>query len=242
MSDVVYGFDPTGRAAENKVQNELHTLAAVNAAPSRIIIPTFAPFYANGHLVEHIALNGTVTELHEGVDYYLALPYMDATRSTGKSLYGGIPIINSFADGGIRITYQTVGDKWCCDVDYVYARLAETIFNPRMTWWDKLTNVQDLFPPMDHDHSLDDVYQITVLFDRLTEIRDAILQAPTNVPGSYIAHMLDKSKHPSSLQDLGVPADAIVDPATDYEVVNKLGVDKSITLRQLILFMNNLSN
>lgn len=240
MPNVTYAFDPTGRAAANLVTGELHTITEVNAAPYRILIPTFAPFYSYNLKVEHVDLNGVVKELVEGSDFYLALPYTDATRSTGKAVYGGIPIINQFADGAIRLQYQTVGDPWCADVDYVYARLIEAIYNPRTTWWDTLTNVQDNFPPLEHDHSIDDLYNVTVLFAKLEGIRDAILQAPNNVPGSYIAHMLDKSIHPSTPEDLGLGPAAKMAMATDAEVIAKDHVDKIITLRQVLLLLNNL--
>lgn len=242
MSDVTYAFDPTGRSELNLVTGELHTVTDVNAAPYRILIPTFAPFYSYNLKVEHIDILGTVRELVEGVDFYLALPYVDATRSTGKPVYGGIPIINAFADGAIRLTYQTVGGPWCADIDYVYARLIEHVFNPRTTWWDSLSNVQQNFPPLDHDHSLDDLQNVSVLFQHLANIRDAILQAPNNVPGSYIAHMLDRNLHPQSAADLGLGPVATMDLATDQEVVSHTHVDKVITLRQVLLLLNTLNN
>lgn len=240
MSEVTYAFDPTGRDAANLVTDEMHVLTEVNAAPYRILIPTFAPFYSYNLKVEHIDIQGNVRLLSEGVDYYLALPYVDATRSTGKAVYGGIPIINSFADGAIRLQYQTVGGPWCADIDYVYARLIEQVYNPRATWWDGLTNVQDNFPPLPHDHGIDDLYQVEVLFQTLTGIRDAILQAPSNVPGQIIAHMLDRSIHPSTPEDLGLGPAATLDVATDSEVMSHAPVDKVITLRQVLLLLGTI--
>lgn len=240
MSDVTYNFDPTGRDPANLVTDEMHVITEVNAAPYRILIPTFAPFYSYNLKVEHIDIQGNVRELHEGSDFYLALPYVDATRSTGKTVYGGIPIINAFADGAIRLQYQTVGGPWCADIDYVYARLIEAVYNPRTTWWDGLTNVQDNFPPMDHDHGIDDLYQIDVLFQVLNGIRDAILQAPNNVPGQIVAHLLDQSLHPRTPEDLGLGPVSKLDMATDQEVIARTSVDKVVTLRQLVLLINSL--
>lgn len=240
MRDVTYAFDPTGRDAANLVTGELHTITEVNAAPYRILIPTFVLFYFYNLKVEHIDIQGNVHELVEGVDFYLALPYVDATRVTGKTVYGGIPIINSFADGAIRLQYQTVGGPWCADIDYVYGRLIEHVFNPRTTWWDGLTNVQDNFPPMDHDHGIDDLYQVDVLFQILNGMRDAILQAPNNVPGQVVAHMLDQTIHPSTPEDLGLGPIVHLDLATDQEVVGHQHLDKAITLRQVLLLLNNL--
>lgn len=240
MTIVTYAFDPTGRDAANLVVDELHTITEVNAAPYRIIIPTFAPFYSYNLKLEHIDIQGNVRELIEGVDFYLALPYVDATRVTGKTVYGGLPIVNSFADGALRFQYQTVGGPWCADVDYVYARLIEAIYNPRTTWWDQLTNVQDNFPPIAHDHGIDDLYQVDVLFQTLNSIRDAILASPTTVPGEIVAHMLNKSIHPQTPEDLGLGPIATMELATDEEVVGHQHLDKVVTLRQILLLLNTL--
>jgi hypothetical protein len=237
MPAVTYAFDPTGRASENLVQKELHTLTEVNAAPYRILIPSFAPFYSYNLKLEHVDLQGVVHELNEGVDYYLALPYMDATRTTGKSVFGGLPIINNLTNGAIQVTYQTVGSPWCADIPYVYARLVEQVYNPRMTWWDTLSNVQDVFPPIAHDHALDDTASVDILLSHLTSIRDAILQAPSNVPGQIVAHMLDRTIHPRSPADLGLGPLTTMDQATDEEVLARMPLDKIITLRQLLLLL-----
>lgn len=242
MSQASYPFDATGQAVTNFVENEYHTLTEVNSAPYRILIPDFAPFYTHNLLVEHVDLQGNTTPLDEGVDFYLCLPYFDAQRVTGKSVYGGIAVINSFADGGVRISYQTVGGPWCADIPYVYLRLSEAVYNPRMTWWDKLTNVQDNFPPLEHDHSLDDVEQAMVINTTLVGIRDAILQGNQNVPGEFVAHMLNHAIHPTSLTALGATAIASLPMATDQEVLNAEPLDKAITLRQVVLLFNALNN
>ena len=239
MSQVTYPFDPTGQAPGNRVTDEMHTLTAINAKPYRILIPDFAPFYLSNLVVEHVAIDGQVTLLHEGVDYYTTLPYIAAQRSSGKAVYGGLPIISNLVNGGIRLSYQTVGGDFCADVAYVYARLLEQVYNPRTTWWDMISNVQATFPPIEHDTSLDDVQQITVLFEQLEKIRLAILQAPTNVPGQYIAHLLERNPHGLTAEDLGITPVAMLDQATDEEVIRAEPKDKAITLRQLVLFLKS---
>lgn len=244
MSQTTYPFDPTGQSPDSLVVHELHTLTQVNAAPYRMLIPTFAPFYLNNLVVEHIDLQGGVSILTEGVDYYTALPYLGAMRTTGKLIYGGIPFISNLAQGTIRLSYQTVGGDFCCDANYVYERLLETEYNPRTTWWDRLSNVQDLFPPLPHDHTLDDVYQIEVLFSNLENIRAAILEAPTKVPGSYIAHMLERNPHGLTKEDLGISNLGTMDMVTDQEVVAHStinGVEKVMTMRQVIMLLRSYS-
>lgn len=244
MSQSTYPFDPTGLSSDNLVVHELHTLTQVNAAPYRMLIPTFAPFYLNNLVIEHTDLQGNTNTLNEGVDYYTALPYMGAMRSTGKLIYGGIPFISNLVQGTIKISYQTVGGEFCCDAAYVYERLLETEYNPRTTWWDRLSNVQQLFPPVQHDSSLDDVYQIEVLFQHLENIRGAILEAPTKVPGSYVAHMLARNPHGLTKEDLGITPIGTMDMVTDQEVVQKATIDnveKVMTMRQVQLLLRSYS-
>lgn len=238
MSQVIYPFDPTGQAPSNYVTGEVHTLTEINAAPYRILIPRFAPFYLNNLSVTHINVDGTTNEMIEGVDYYAAIPYMSASRSTGKSVYGGLAIINNIANGGVRVEYQTVGSKWCADTEYVYQQLLEQAYNPRTTWWDHLTNVQEIFPPTDHLQNIEDLCGIDELIQRLTEIRQAILEKPVSAPGEMIAHMLARNPHNLTLEDMGGKNAAYLDVATDQEVLQRARVDKAITLRQLIMLLS----
>lgn len=237
MPNPLYPFDETGRSPDSRVVNEYHTLTQVNDYPFRIIIPEFAPFYTIDFEIDHIAINGDVTPLNEGVDWNFAIPFMGATRGTGKPVYGGIPIINTFTNGAIRISYQTVGGSWCADRGYIYERLLEIAYNPRTTWWDQISNVQEIFPVIDHDHSTDDVQQVMALFPLLAGIQQAILEAPNNVPASYIQHMQARNPHGLTLQDLGGKSAATLEKASDQEVANRTMVDKTVTLRQVLMLL-----
>lgn len=235
-----YPLDTTGLEPSNRIQGEVHTLTKVNASPYRILIPDFAPFYLNNLSVIHVALNGDETPLFEGIDYYVGLPYVAATRAIGKPVYGGLPIITELAQGTIKLGYQAVGGEFACDAAFVYERLLSTVYNPRTTWWDTLTNVQELFPAVDHDHTLDDLEQVNVLFQNLENIRQAILQAPTNVPGSYIAHMVARNPHGLTKEDLGCTPAASAGMSTDQEVVLGTAGDKLLTYRQTMLLLRTL--
>lgn len=235
---VSYPFDPDAALESNFIKGEIHTVTSVNAAPYRILIPKLAPFYVNNLVLEHIDTVGVRRELTEGVDYYFALPYVGATRSTGKPVYGGIAIISNLATGQVELDYRILGGEWCANIDYVYQQLLETVYNPRVTWWDKLTNVQETFPPIDHDHSLDDVQQIEVLFTHLLSIRDAILQAPQTAPARYIAHLIQEGNpHKTTLEDLGGTATAKLPLATDEDVMLRRKLDHAVTLRQILMLL-----
>lgn len=234
-----YPLDTTGVAPSNFIQGEIHTLTKVNAAPYRILIPDFAPFYLSNLALIHVASNGDRTPLHEGADFYVTLPYVGATRATGKALYGGFAFINEIAQGTIEIDYQTVGGEFVCDPNYVYERLLSAVYNPRTTWWDAITNIQETFPPIDHDHTLDDLERVDTLFENLENIRQAILQAPTNVPGAYIAHMAARNPHGLTKEDLGCTPAASKEMITDQEILLGEGLDKLLTHRQVLFLLRS---
>ena len=246
MSQVVYPFDGTGEASTNLVTDEIHTVTKINAAPYRMLIPTFAPLYLNNLKLEHIDLLGNKTPMTEGLDFYTSLPFMAAFRSTRQGVYGGLQIINNRTEGLISITYQTVGGEWCVDANDVYRRLLEHDYNRRTSWWENVANVPDQFPSMHHLQPIDDFLKITDLMDRLVDIRDAILQTPNNVPASYIAHMLDEKLHPKTPGDLGIPPSAFYRQATDEEVIREIiadpdGKELMVSFRQVVLFLRSKS-
>lgn len=169
-----YPLDTTGISQANLVANELHTLTEINAAPYRILIPVFAPFYLDNFALMHVDSLGTSTLLVPDVDYYHCLPYISAARSTGKMVYGGVTINNSIVNGTLKITYQTIGGDWTTDGNYIRERLIEKIYNPRTTVWDVVTDKQTLFPPTDHAQALDTVYGQQQLLSALGAITSQI--------------------------------------------------------------------
>jgi hypothetical protein len=176
-----YNFDPTGSLPANLVVDELHTLTEVNTVAYRIIIPEFAPFYTNNlAVVYNDGINGDVT-LTEGTDYVLCLPYLAASRSIGAMVYGGISFNFTAPNGTIKVTYQTIGGSWIADPNYVYEKLIDIAYNPRVTVWDVLTNVQQIFPPINHDQSVDYVYDSGDIILKMQEIADAILNRPQHI-------------------------------------------------------------
>lgn len=240
MPTPVPPLDLTGVAASNLIQNEIHAVSEVNAATYRIIIPVLAPFYLHNLALEHVDQGGTVTPLNEGVDYYLVLPYMAATRSTGQQIYGGISIINEYANGTIRlVSYQTLGGLWCADAAYVYGKLLLSQFNKRTTWWDSITNVQQLFPATDHATPMDQVVGHLEMIAKMEEIRAAILSTPNVTPGLFAAHLLQTTGNPHGVtkEEVGLGNVQDYPQATDAEVLAHAHVDKTVTLRQILLLL-----
>lgn len=242
MPSITYPYDPLGTAPSNLIEGELHTLTEINAAPYRILIPTFAPLYLNNLLLEHVAVNGEVSELHEGEDYYATLPYMAASRSLGQPVYGGLALISTLPQGTVRLRYQTVGGEWCADQNTVYNNLLTIAYNQRLTWWDQITNVQQTFPPSNHQNSAGDVAGHEDLLAAMNQIIAAILTPRNNdVPASYVAHLLATGNaHGATPADFGLEHVQNIPPATDEEVMARAMVDKTVTLRQIVMLLNSI--
>lgn len=236
-TQAVYPLDVTGKAASNLVTGELQVLSDVNDETYNILIPTFAPFYLHNLKVEHIDQLGVARELNEYIDFNPSLPYAAGTRMTGEFLYGGLSILNTLPKGHFRLQYQTVGDKFCADRDYVYARLLEVVYNRRTALWDTLTNVQELFPPTPHQIPADVIAGHTELLQAMSQLREAILTNPNTVPQSFITHMLDPNPHGVNASTVGLDKVMNYPMATDEECVNRAQVKKYVTLEQIVKYL-----
>lgn len=240
MSDPVLPFDPTGLASTNYVEDEVHTLTEINDATYRLIVPTFAPFYLDNFKFVHRDSAGVLTPLIEDVDYSLCLPYIGATRSIGKMLYGGISVNRTFLNGTIEISYQSLGGDWCGDAQYVLDRIAERIYNPRITVWDVVTNKVNQFPPINHDQNLDYVFGHQSLVDSINSIADKVLEADQQP--HFVNHLLDSTNpHQVNKVQVGLPDVENLPVATQQEIDDKISVRKYVTLDQVLQLIQSLN-
>ncbi len=231
---ISYPLDITGVAPSNLIQNEIHTITEINDFTYRIIIPSFAPFYLDNLVLEHISPLNVVTTLVRDVDYTVCLTYLGASRSIGKMLYGGLSINTEILNGTLRLTYQTLGGDWTADAQYVLERIAESNYNPRITVWDVVTNKPNQFPPT--NHSLD--INVTYGYQQLLEAIDSLITAIVdnqNGSSALIAHIANTNNpHGTDKVDVGLDNVENYPIATDQEVMDKAVVDKYVTLRQMV--------
>lgn len=175
MSNYTYPEDRTGHKASNRITGEQHTLTPDNTRNYHFIIPKFAPFFGQSIKVFK-SINDTLLQLKEGVDYHLSLEYVSATLSTGKGVYGGISFVNLNLDGTIVLEYQTIGGKWTLDTQKMLEVIANIVFNPRGLTWDQINGKPETFGPTDHTFDFNNLLTEKQLGDKITGIRDAILE------------------------------------------------------------------
>lgn len=174
----VYPFDPTGTATSNLITNEQQPVQSFNYENFYLIVPEKAPFFVNNFVLQYSDPLTPLKTLVEGVDFNFVLPYWGATRSIGLPVYGGILILNTNYTGTVSIQYQTMGGIWVADRSYVLTNLAQQLYNPRSVIWDVLTNVQQIFPPINHDLDISNVYGLDTLLQKLDDIAASIANRP----------------------------------------------------------------
>lgn len=232
-----YELDYTGISPANLVLNEQHTLTASNSSPHRLIVPIYAPFYLDNFTLVHVDDLGVVTPLNENIDFNFCMPFIGATRSIGKQLYGGISIMNNSLNGQIRIaTYQTIGGNWVADPTYVLAKIADMLYNPRIIVWDAVTNVQEIFPPVNHDQNFDYVFGHQDLIDALNNVASAILTGPSNTL-SAIKHLTTElNNNPHNVTKNQVELGNVVNlpVATTQQIANRTPAEAYVTLAQVL--------
>ena len=186
-----YPLDPSGVNVTNKVENELHTLTAVNDRTYHLVIPDFAPFYEDGFIIEYRANSGqSFVVLEKGTDYYFTLRFVAASIATAKAIYGGVSFLNLDLAGEIRISqYQTVGGEWTLGVDKLTELMANIIYNPLTTTWEVLANVPTQFPPQSHNYDLSTLRGMGDVYDKLADIETALLTVDPG--GSLAQHILN---------------------------------------------------
>lgn len=234
MPSIQYPIDTTGFAPTNLIVDEIHMLTEINSTTYRILIPEFAPLYLDNFELKHVDMDGNIATLVEDVDFHFCLPYIGGSRSIGKMIYGGITITNLLINGVLKLTYQTLGGEWTADKNYVMTRLAETVYNPRITVWDVVTNVQSLFPPINHDQSFDYVYGHQDLIASINDLAVTIANGP-NPNSGLIGHFRDfNNPHQVTKEQVGLGLVVNYPMATNSDIANKNPVDKYITLNQLL--------
>ena len=233
MTDYVYPVDYTGQKASNLVPGEQHAVTEANYRDYFFIVPTFAPFYARGFKLIHQAEDGTTRELKEGIDYSFVLSYLGASRSIGIPVYGAVSLTSLITSGVVSLDYQTVGGMWCANSAYVLERIAEKNYNPRTTYWDNLTNVQEVFPPVNHNIDNDYVFGQEELIASCNKIAEAVAGSTGSLP--VIRHLTNfDNPHNTTAAQIGLGDVVNLPMATDSEVLQELPLNKYVTLAQVL--------
>lgn len=237
-----YPLDPTGLSPGNLITDEVHVLTEVNSDQYRILIPVFAPFHLDNFSLKHVTSTGDVVVLQPDVDYYFCLPYIGASRSIGKMIYGAVSINTQLIEGVLQVSYQTLGGEWVGDPNFVRERLAELIYNPRVTVWDVVTNKPNQFPPINHQQDFNTVYGQQELIAAVNGVAAQIAAGP-NPTVPVVRHLTDtENPHETTAAQVGLGDVVNLPMASDQECDDLADVQKYITLSQLRRILNQRFN
>jgi hypothetical protein len=171
-----YPFDPTGTATTNLVTNEQQALNPPTYEDFHFLIPFAAPYFATSLSVSIQPPTGPSRDLVEGIDYYCTFQFIDASRQCASPVYGAVSFIDNSLVGIVSFSYQTVGGDWTIDLNQIAVLLAQTLYNPRITSWDQVTEYPARFPPVDHSWDLVDLTGAADVVTAINGITNAILQ------------------------------------------------------------------
>jgi len=176
LNNLAYPFDPTGELLSNKIVGEQHVLTAANFRDYHFIVPRWAPFFTQGLVVKHRALDNSVSVLTEGIHFYCTHEFISASRACAKPVAGSISFTDLQLTGVIEIEYQTLGGIWTQDESKIAEILADRLHNPRITAWDEVVDMPISFPPIDHEWDLVDMVGQAEILEALQGIEDVLRQ------------------------------------------------------------------
>lgn len=186
-----YSHDPTGTASANKITNETHALAALGSSELphfHIVVPRYAPFFADSAEISFISPESVTTALTHGIDYIFTHPFVGASRGTAKPVYGSILILNTELQGTIRLDeYQTLGGDWVVDDTKIAEILADRVYNPRITTWEVIADLPAVYPPVFHQWDLDDMVGMTEVVAAMVDLADTISSNALSTMGVHLA-------------------------------------------------------
>lgn len=232
-----YPLDLTGTAPTNLVSNEQQVITEINGKFSQIIVPDYAPFYLDNLKLIHISEDSTETILNIDTDFFVGYPYQDLARETGKLTFGTLVVVNKNAKGRFKLSYQTIGDKWAADAQFVKNKLLELAYNPRIAYWDQLTNVQDKFPPQDHDHDITESDKWPALMAAIDRVTQAIADREYTESSIYptVITFIESLLPPLLTKAaVGLPDVENYPTATQDDIDNLVSADKYVLLSQLL--------
>ena len=186
-----YPFDPTGVKLTNRITGEQHILTVANPRDNYFIIPNVPPFFEDGlSIVFKDAVTGVPRPLVKNVDFYCSHPFLDASYSTAKPIFGSITFLNTAIAGVVTLAYNTVGGKWVPNNAQIAEALANRLGNPRTTSWETIINLPDAFPVIDHQYDLRDTKGMDELVTSVENLTKAIA---ANSGATIASHKADKT-------------------------------------------------
>lgn len=189
-----YPIDLTGLLPSNRIVQEGQTLTPANGVKHQLLIPTFAPFFADSFRLSHYSAAGVLVDLVAGVDYVAVMEQTQLSKLCAAKVYSGINVLRSDVRGAVFLNYQTLGGSFGVDHQAMLEDLARVSHDSRFVAWDAVTGKPVYFPVTEHYLSIqEDTIGFAGLVAALEGLRGALSNLSETDVVTLNAHILSLS-------------------------------------------------
>lgn len=145
-----YQVDLTGLLPTNRIDDEKQTLSPANGLSNQLIVPIFAPYFANSLVVQYYSPRGERINAVLGVDYVPVMKQDELSGLCQASICSGISFLNPDLRGTVILDYQTLGGGFGVDRRTILGELAQVTHNSDFRAWNAVTGKPVFFPVNEH--------------------------------------------------------------------------------------------
>jgi hypothetical protein len=234
-----YPLDLTGTAASNRIVDELHISTEQYIHNHYYIFPQYVSFYKSSLIVKVYNGNTWVT-LTPSVDYIFKCIHVNATRLSGRELYGFIELINPTINQTVSLTYQTLGGSKQPNVDTLIDKIIDDYKDTPIYILDVLTT--DFDPVIQTPTPSFSEYPNTKgeleVVEKLHDIANSIASGFTSISGlfkTYAKPVAIKGNSSTDFSDyidvsgdqINIPFSVVTFPSEQNSIVNKSYVESA---------------
>ena len=233
-------FDSNGTNGANHISGEVQTVAANFGSDLQVLVPSYAPFYAQNVTVTFTdAVTHAVSTLTVGVDFFFGFPFLSASRACQLPVYGAIVIANNQLAGTFSLVYHTVGGIWSNTVAFDQGLELLSGVDPYATAWEQVTSYNQVFPnvngPWDKTDPSNIPSVISSLLDLTAQINTQSSVQLTNFTAALAHLFATDNPHDDTAAAIGLGNVDNYLPATNVQAADFTNTTTYVTPAQLSL-------
>lgn len=144
-------YNPQGNLATARISEEPITVRPSTGEGFNFYVPKYAPYFRNGFKLYNPDTNAYLVE---GVDYLHTHAFNSMSQLVGLEIFGSIMFIDRTFSGNLQVSYYSLGGEFTLNAQQMLELLANNLLNPRETYWERVANTPEVFPPISHQHNI----------------------------------------------------------------------------------------
>lgn len=169
-TNTVYDGDLSGVNPDFFEKDEPHVIAEISEKTNNVLIPNFPPFFPNNFSIGTRDTAGVFSPLREKEDFEFVYPFYSLEKETGKIVYTGVQILKPIASPMLYVSYQRLGGKFQTSRKVLLENLATYVWSPRLIQFDQLTDIQETFPPNQHQQNMNTLKGWDAVEDQIVKL------------------------------------------------------------------------